>query len=470
MSEPAAALPSAAQRSRDRSLVDAIWSAFASLRLALWLISLLACAGVLGTFVNQANRTAGELRGTMGHEWWYPAYRFFELDALFRSWWFVLLLLLLALNLTASAIERLPRVFADALRPEKRLAGSQLDGLKTVRLKTRSPPGKTAAEVAALLRARGFKTEVYAEEAAGPAWVFAEKGRISRFGAAIVHLGLLLILGGALLGRLFGVDGVVSVPMDGGTFDSMVRRTADGSPYKSPLGFTVRVDAFRLLKYGNGSPRAFESDLDVLDGFGNPLRHKTIRVGEPLSWAGWTFYQASFEEEPSHDQVKLNITDLAAGGTGKTYLLGKDGEAKLPDGVRFQVTNYTADFQHLGPAVQLERRAPGGGKTSFWVFGKYPEFDAKNRGDKYGLRFDGVEPFYFTGLAIARDPGYPLWLTGCCVLLLGLAAAYYRSHRRVWVRASPDGELVLAGAAHRNPAAFEESFAELIAAVQKAKV
>jgi hypothetical protein len=34
----------------------------------------------------------------------------------------------------------------------------------------------------------------------------------------------------------------------------------------------------------------------------------------------------------------------------------------------------------------------------------------------------------------------------------------------------PDGELVLAGVAHQNPAAFEQAFAELASALRKAKV
>lgn len=475
MNIPAAALPSDGLRREDRTLVDLVWDVFRSLRTALWLMGLLACGAALGSLLNPGPRPLSELRATIGHEWWYPLYRFLELDSPFHAWWFVLLLVLLALSLAAAAIDRLPGVIADVLRPEKRLGESVLALTPQVlRLEAKAPPAEAAAEVAALLRARGFEPEILEGQGSGKegtaAYVFAERGRYSRFGGWVVHLSLFLILGGALVGRLLGVEGVASVPMDGGTFDYLVRRTSEGSAFKEPLGFRLRVDGFRVLKYGDGNPRSLESDLEVLDGAGKVILQKTIRVGDPLRYAGWTFYQASYEEEPGRDEVKLAVTDLSQVGAPKMFLLGKDADAALPDGVHFQVANYTADYQRLGPAVQIVRAAPGGHKTSFWVFQNYPDFDAKNRGDKYGLRLDGVEPFYFTGLQIARDPGYPLWLTGCCLLLLGLAIAYHSSHRRLWARASADGELVLGGVAHKNRAAFEEAFAELAAALRKARV
>ncbi|MHB8419786.1 MAG: cytochrome c biogenesis protein ResB [Myxococcales bacterium] len=470
MSAPVLALPTAAIRRRDRDLVDAVWDGFASLRLTIPLLFLLAAACTLGTFANPENRPMTEIRAAIGYAWWFPGYLFFELNDLFHSWWFVLLLVVLGLNLTACTIERLPRIFRIALRPEKRLSDPQLRGIKhSLRLRAKGAPAKVAAEVAALLRARGWKPELLRGEEAGFAYVFAEKGRYSRFGVWIVHLSLFLILSGALLGRLFGMEGIVNVPMNGGTFDFIFRKAADGSAFKEPLGFTVRVDDFRLLKYLNGNPRSFESDLAVLNAAGQPIERRTIKVGEPLVHGGWTFYQASYQADPSRDLVNLSIRDRQNPGEPKLFHLAKDGVATMPDGVRFAVTQATDHFAQLGPAVQIARTAPDGGKTSFWVFQKYPDFDADNRGDRWGLRFDGLDAFYFTGLQVARDPGYPLWLAGCCILFLGLGIAFYTSHRRLWARVTPAGELVLAGAAHKNQAAFEELWNELASALRKAE-
>ncbi len=472
MTAPAAALPQEALDRRRRDLADVVWEAGASLRLTIPLLFLIAAACTLGTFANPENRPMTEIRAAIGHAWYFPAYVFFGLNDLFHSWWFVLLLVLLTLNLTACTIERLPRIFQIALRPNKRLADAQLRGIQhVIRLRAAVPPANAAAEAAALLRARGFTPELLeAGEGpeAGTAFVFAEKGRYSRFGVWIVHLSLFLILGGALAGRLWGKEGSIDVPQDGGTFDFIFRKTASGTVYKEPLGFTVRVDDFRLLRYTDGSPRSYESDLSVLGPGGRTIEEKTIRVGEPLVHGGWTFYQASYQADPSRDRVKIEVTELAT-RKKTTAKLEKDGAVTMPGGTVFKAVNYTDRFESLGPALQIERTAADGSRTSFWVFQRYPDFDARNRGGAYGLAFDGMEPFYETGLQVARDPGYLFWLAGCVVLFLGLTIAFYTSHRRLWLRVRPDGEVVLAGAAHKNKEAFAKFFADLAAALGKAK-
>jgi cytochrome c biogenesis protein len=478
MPSSTSALPGAQDIARQRGeqgSVDSFWEFFASLRLTIPLMFLLAAACTLGTFANPENHPLGEIKEAIGHHAWFPIYMFFELNDLFHSWWFLLLLVLLVLNLAACTIERLPRIFKIALRPDKVLSEKLLRGIKhSERIRVRGPntdPGRAIGLVAGILRARGYHPEVFRDsQDEDSVFLFAEKGRYSRFGVWIVHLSLFTILGGALVGRLLGKEGIVNVPMDGGTFDYIFMKTADGLPYKEPLGFTVRVDDFRLKKYLNGNPRSFESDLTVLQNPGTPLqadgRKQTIYVGEPLEYQGWTIYQASYQAAPEKDRVKLVIKDLHS-GKSDTVRLPRDGQVEQADGVSFQVVNYTSNFNDLGPAVQIVRRE-GKRETTFWVFERYPDFDTDNRGDRYGLALAGLVPFFYSGLQVAKDPGYPFWLTGCCILFCGLGIAFYTSHRRIWARAGPKGELVLAGVAHKNQQAFESLFKDIAAAARSA--
>jgi cytochrome c biogenesis protein len=482
MSASAPALPRAqdvARRRGEQGIVDAFWEFFASLRFTIPLMFLLAAACTLGTFANPENHPFTEIREAIGHHAWFPIYVFFELNDLFHSWWFMLLLVLLVLNLAACTIERLPRIFKIALRPDKVLSDKLLKGIKhseRIRLRGKSAdPTRAVGLVAGLLRTRGYQPEVFRAEAAGvpddgSVYLFAEKGRYSRFGVWVVHLSLFTILGGALVGRLLGKEGIVNVPMDGGTFDYIFMKTADGVPYKEPLGFTVRIDDFRLKKYVNGNPRSFESDLTLLENPNTPLqtdgRKQTIYVGEPLEYRGWTIYQASYQAAPDKDRVNLLVKDLKT-GTSKTVNLARDGKIEEPDGISYQVVNYTPSYQDLGPAVQLLRR-DGRKESTFWVFQRYPDFDADNRGDRYGLAVTGLQPFFYSGLQVAKDPGYPFWLVGCCILFCGLGIAFYTSHRRIWARAAPSGELLLAGVAHKNQGAFEQLFKDIVADARSA--
>ena len=199
---PGVVLPSLAIRRRDEGLTDAVWDFFSSLRLTIPVMILLALACTLGTFANPENRAFAEIHAAIGSRWWFPVYQFFELSDLFHSWWFLLLLVVLTLNLSACTIERLPRIFKIALRPDKVLSDKLLRGLKHQRAFTlaETDPPLAAGRVAGLFRARGYKPEIFGGDkvpGADPAalYLFAERGRFSRFGVWTVHLSLFMILG-----------------------------------------------------------------------------------------------------------------------------------------------------------------------------------------------------------------------------------------------------------------------------------
>jgi cytochrome c biogenesis protein len=94
------------------------------------------------------------------------------------------------------------------------------------------------------------------------------------------------------------------------------------------------------------------------------------------------------------------------------------------------------------------------------VFARDPEFDRRNREDRFSFSFERLSPLYATGLQIARDPSTPIIYTGCFLLFLGIGIAFYTSHKRVWAHAAA-GRLSLGGASHRNAEAFSREFDEL---------
>ena len=99
-------------------------------------------------------------------------------------------------------------------------------------------------------------------------------------------------------------------------------------------------------------------------------------------------------------------------------------------------------------------------QQTFWVFARDPDFDRRNRPDRFAFSFERLTPLYATGLQIARDPSTPIVYTGCFLLFLGIGIAFYTSHKRVWAQVS-QGRLALGGASHRNPEAFSHEFAGL---------
>jgi len=452
--------------------VEWIWDTGASLKPTIPILILVALACVLGTFANPDNSSINDIAAALDKQhgtvmsvlWHSGVYSFFELNDLYHSWWFLLLLVLLSLNLTACTIDRLPRIYTIALKPNRRLDDKVMRGLRHVlKLPFAGEPAQEAARLGAAFKVRGFEPVTDKAED-GTYYLFAERGRYSRFGVYVVHAALLLILGGGIMGRLWGYEGTINVFQDNGTFNFVYLKTGDGAAYKHDLPSTARVTDFRHTTYKDGSDKGFESDLEILGPGGKVLHKQTISVGHPMSWAGWTYYQASYEQAKDRSVAQLSVVDKATGAQ-HTFKV-RPGDTFGPQkGVQFQILDYQPDFSGLGPAVHLMRTEGGKGKADFWVFQNRPDFDRTNRDGAYGLAFQGIKPMFYSGLQIARDPGARLVFAGCFLMFAGLFVAFYTSHRRLWARVGP-GEVVVAGAAHKNHSAFARVFESLEAAVR----
>ena len=447
-------------------VVEKVWRFFCSLRLTLVNLLLLFLGMIAGTFVNPQNDSLANIeRAFAGHAWTLRAYRWFELYDLFHSWWFTTLLLSLALNLVACSFERLPRIWYLVRYPERRL--DHVVGLRFKVPATASALG--TAEIEAALRKRGFRVEMPQE-----GFVFAERGRYARFGVWVVHLSLLLILGGGVFGRLTAFEGIAQVPQNGGIISGFTQRNPDGSEFKHRLvdkdtgkPFLVQCNDFRLKEFEPGRPKAFESDLVVYEDLGSKepgaeLARSTITVNHPLRFGGLTFYQASYVQMDEGQRAKISLRDRAT-GQSKDMMVGAGEPIDAAEGLRYQLMEYSADFSGQGPAVQVVRTEDGK-RSSFWVFAKDPGFDARNRPDRFAFSFERLSPLYATGLQIARDPSTPVIYLGCFLLFAGIGIAFYTSHQRIWAQAQ-GGKVALGGASHRNAEAFSREFGEIRAEI-----
>jgi cytochrome c biogenesis protein len=464
---PATAVSEVAQlpppsEEESHAVIEKVWRFFCSLRLTLVNLLLLFLGMIAGTFVNPQNDSLANIeRAFAGREWTLRAYRWFELYDLFHSWWFTGCLLSLALNLVACSLERLPRIWYLVRYPERRL--DHVVGLRFKVAATASALGAT--DIAEALRKRGYKVQVPQE-----GFIFAERGRYARFGVWVVHLSLLLILGGGVFGRLTAFEGIAQVPQNAGVISGFTQRNADGTEFKHRLvdkdtgkPFLVQCNDFRLKEFEPGRPKAFESDLVVYQDLGSreagaELARATITVNHPLRFGGLTFYQASYVQLDEGERAKISLRDRAT-GESRSLMVGAGEPIDAAEGLRYQVVDYNPDFSGLGPAVQVVR-VEDGKRSSFWVFAKDPGFDGRNRPDRFSFSFERLAPLYATGLQIARDPSTPVIYLGCFLLFAGIGIAFYTSHKRIWAHAA-GGKLALGGASHRNAESFSREFGEI---------
>ncbi len=426
-----------------------LWDSLASVRFTIPLLIVLAVGSIFGTVIPQNGSPEEYLR-----VYRVSTYRILNILGfldMYHAWWFLTLLALLSLNLVACSLKRLRPVMKFFGPGEARLDDSRWKAASPIRkFSARVPPGEGFSAIREAFSGPFSRSK--AIEGDGTWHLFGERGKASRLGFFFVHFSILLILAGALIGLLFGFSGYINVA-EGETVDRAVSRT--GAESRS-LGFKVRLEKFNVSFYPSGAPREFKSTVTLLEGNREVLT-EPIRVNDPLHYKGMSFYQSSYGVA-SVEKVTLTVRDRTSGkevtvpaqmGT-RTAIPGTTGA--------FAVSRFLPDLQGAGPAFQVMYTEAGRPVESFWVLQHHPEFDS-NRPGRYQFRVKEVEPRYYSGLQVARDPGVWVVWAGCFFMMLGFYLAFFTSHRRVWVRVTDKkgGMLVeMTGSSHRNRFEFEK--------------
>ncbi len=459
------------------------WRFFCSLRLTIVVILGLAAGCVIGMFFDQT-MTLEEHRAVWAQAAWKLwLFERLEFHDVFHSWWFGLLIILLALNLTACSIERLPKIWIDIQNPIRKLTDLQMRGIRhTFRKRLDERDFDKAREVVeAVLSTKG--SHKFYETEDGSFYGFNERHRYARTGVYLVHIALLIIMFSSVATTYKGIDGMLMIT-EGSTGRYVRVKGPGGLTYNHDLGFYLKCDDFRLKTFIDGAPMEFESDLQVLDRNAptNPLTgkadviSKTIQVNHPLEYKGYTFYQASYNPIPGDQLVQLDIckrpnpavpAEMAAYEQCKNdarniHKVAIGDRVQMPDGSAFVPIEIIPEYGGLGGAVKVQKLMPDNKTTSFVVFRNYPNWDKNVRRGEYIVGFRGFDQQYATGIQVGRTPFINLVFIGFVLMFTGMYMAFFMSQRRYWarIRRRGDGqlELVFAGAARRHQYAFEEEF------------
>ena len=410
------------QASSSTSPLGRLWKTLTSLRLTLVLLILLAVISLVGTVRVQV----------------------------FETLWFLVPVAALFLNLAACLIRGLPQAVH---RCRLRLTPAAALELPERARFTWPREQEPCAWVEKVLRRELGPLQKSAER--DQTVYFWERGRFRPLGPYMVHLALLVILTGALLGKYLGVEGRLTLA-EGETAQDFTAGDRD-----MPLAFKARLDRFQVFFYPDGTPREFRSDLT----FTKPgvTDRVVCRVNHPVSFGDYTFYQASYGSVP-----RLVVRQ---GETSQVIEAPEDQTVPLPGGKAFiRVLGYRPDLvmpmggqaRHLGPAAQVAFWEEGGQPRLIWVLQKFPEF-ADKQSEPYRFFLEGAT--YFSVLQVKWDPGVWWVYAGFLLLLPGFYLAFLRPAER-WALAlarGPQGawEARLLGAAPRAKEVFKDRLERL---------
>ena len=439
----------------NKPLPDRIWDFACSLKLAIFVVLMLAATSIIGTIIQQ-NASAADYIREYGQSN-YELFKNLQFIDMYHSVWFVGLLALFAVNLTCCSIKNFPRVWKFVTQPTLVASGAIFKGSACRAEINYNGTKEQAASTMATLLTKEFAKTTFTDTGE-KLYLFAQKGIYSRFGAYMTHLAILIIMAGALVGNFWGYKAFVNI-VEGSAIDQ-VHPFKGNVPIK--LGFTVRCDDFDVSYYANSrSPRDYNSDLVIIEN-GQEVVHKRIEVNDPLTYKGIKFYQSSYGTT-GNPFFKIKVTENSSGKT--TELRAEQGQhVELPNGYSFAVTNFTTNDRSFGPAVQMHVNSPDGNHGEpFVIWQNHHQLDAKRAG-VFSFAMLSHEQLQYTGLQVAKDPGVNIVWAGCFLIVFGSLTAFFFSHKRIWVCIETNGKktkILIAGNTHRNQPGFSLAFDEL---------
>ena len=457
-----------------------LYKFFTSIKLTITLLLVLAATSIIGTLIPQ--NAAPEAYFRAYGEIFYRIFSALKIFDMYHSWWFQSLLILLATNVVVCSIDRLPAVWKIVFGVRSRFKASRFknkpgnieflstEPVQAVKAAAESLISKKYGHIQVTPIKRGFI-------------IFGEKWRWSRLGVYIVHLSVVLLLLGSVIGSFFGFDGFVNIP-EGETIDKIRVR---GTGKMHPLPFKIRCDDFSVSFYKNGAPKEFRSDLVILKN-GKEVLKKSIIVNDPLRFEGINIFQSSYgemqEEAPASAAISTPeevVLSLTIRETGMNYQQkAKIGEPfDLPEGMgKLVITDFipNAKFmgQPIGEALVGILTLKDGRPVEVTLPLRFANFDKMRKGR---IVISVLEPNaqkqmpapnknkrFYTGLEITKDPGVWVVYSGFILMLAGCFVTFFMSHEQVAVEITDKGKKSLvnvAGTAYRNKMAMQRKVKQL---------
>lgn len=441
-------------------ITDTIWRLFASVQLTIVLLLSLAATSIIGTLIPQ-NESPSEYVKAFG-DFYFRFFQALDLFDMYHSWWFLLLLLLLVLNIIICSIDRIMASRKILFVRQPQFKFNRFNNAKALKQLDIPSAPETLKQNYQTWWQRKF-ARVQLTDSEDGFRLFAEKGRWTRFGVYIVHLSVVILLLGGMIGSLFGFEGFVNLAPG----DSADRIRLRNSNQSLPLGFTVRCEDFIVSFYDNGAPELFQSSLSIIEN-GTTMVEKDIIVNDPLRYKGISFYQASYGPLPPKG-AKLSFTSKASAQVyEREAIIGK--AVNLPENLgvfTLKAFNNSAQFQgqNIGEAFMGVLSTSNGKDQQVILPVRFPSFDRMRGGDvQIGVKDSLLN--YYTGLEVSSDPGVWVVYTGFILMILGCYITFFMSHQQYCldvVRSKAESRVSIIGVTNKNKLAMPKKIETLAA-------
>jgi len=416
-----------------------VFQILADLRFSFFILLLISFSSILGTIIEQEQSIESY---KINYPLTNPLFGFlswdrilqFGLDHVYKTWWFLTLIFLFGCSLMlCSLLQQLPALKI-ARRCQFFRTTSSFYRLKISTILNNFSLNKI------LSRITEQQYSVFQQKNIA----YCYKGLVGRIAPIIVHLSMILILLGTVIGSLFGFKAQEIIPKTENFHTQNILTTGPASIIPPTSG---RINDFWITYTKSKTISQFYSDLSILDAEGNEKTRKTIYVNYPLVYEGVYYYQTDwnliglrFQNENNHiiEYPLINIL----GNQEKVWLswicnskISKEGFILIIDNLEGYCSIYNNLGQFLG---NLEL----------------------NETVNFNKPISLLEIISSTGLQIKTDPGIPLIYLGFFFLMLSTLISYV-TYSQVWM-IQKNQKIFIGGTTNRAIFEFELEFLKFV--------
>ena len=408
------------------------------LRFAIFILGIIAVTSSVGSFIEQ-----DEGKSFYEENYLKPIYGFIDsnliinlgLDHIYRTWWFLMLLLILGTCLISCTITRqFPLLVNSKEYFFKQKKKSFLELPFFVKMQN-----SYYLKEMILLKIQSMNFYIYQNQNL----IYGYKGLIGRISPILVHLSLIIILLGSGIGAFKNFKAQEILPK-GELFHI---QNPIGIGWLTPLpNLNTRVNDF-WVEYEKNKIHQFYSNLSILDDFGNEITQQTISVNNPLRYQNVDFYQSDWNllgirvKKTSENKI-YEFPLFSLKKTNKSWITWIESSNK----------KYSVVFDQL--------------QNCFLVYDESGKFlSVNNLGDSIFDDFIIVDILPSTGLLIKYDPSIPLIYLGFGLLMITTSSSFL-PYSQLWIFTKKDTSWI-GGLTNRGKIQLEIDFENLIRSIEK---
>ncbi|WP_062104771.1 cytochrome c biogenesis protein ResB [Bacillus niameyensis] len=475
----------------NRKIIDKVWNFFSSVKVGVWLIVITLIVSSLGTFLPQVmyipkNVDPGtyytEKYGIFG-----TLYYIFGLYDLYSSWWYLLLIASIGVSLVICSIDRVVPLYR-ALKNQR--VSRHESFLKRQRLYNRKETTSSTDQDFELIKKKMSEKRYKLRIENGN--ILAEKGRFSRWGPYVNHIGLIIFLIGGMLRFVPGmyVDELLwlregekmIIP---GTHNEYVLENKKFTLELYDKDTDKEVYSAALERAGN-VVKNFQSDVilykrdpDSIIGDDQNLIKEAeteIRVNKPLKFDHYALYQTDYKLNELATMTFNFIDKETEGIKGEITidLNNPEKEYEIGDGYKVELIGYYPDFSGFADdgEPQTDSALPNNPAFLFNLISpEHPDGEVSFTAIKqtveplgetdYKMAFKEISTRNTTVLTVRKD--LTLWILalGGAIFMIGVIQGSYWNHRRIWLQRL-NGDILIAGHTNKNWYGLKREIAAIV--------